>query len=81
MPVLGLYRAIRVATAFAVLPDGDVIVGGFFTTAGGISANRIARYNPATGVWSALGSGVEGATSASVLALSVRQVGVVIVGG
>jgi hypothetical protein len=46
--------------ALAVLPGGDVIAGGLFTTAGGVSANGIARYNPSTGVWSALGAGTNG---------------------
>ncbi len=44
------------------LPGGDVIVGGFFTGAtsgvGTVSANRVARYYIATGVWTGLGTGV-----------------------
>ncbi|MBX9736402.1 MAG: immunoglobulin domain-containing protein, partial [Phycisphaerales bacterium] len=63
--------------ALAVLPGGDVIVGGDFTTAGGVAANRIARYNPSTGVWSALGSGMNN----SVSALAVLPGGDVIPGG
>ena len=63
--------------ALAVLPEGDVIVGGNFTTAGGVVANRIARYNPTTGVWSSLGSGTNG----SVSALAVVPSGDVFVGG
>lgn len=62
----------------AVLPGGDVIVGGDFTTAGGVPANRIARYNPTTGVWSALGSGTNNFV---VSALAVLPGGDVIVGG
>lgn len=50
--------------ALKVLPDGDVLVGGEFTAAGGVPANRIARCNPTTGVWSALGSGLNGAVGA-----------------
>jgi len=67
----------------AVLPDGDVIVGGNFTNAGGVPANNIARYNPATGVWSALGSGVSSANFATPLAkaLAVLPSGDLIVGG
>jgi hypothetical protein len=42
-------------TAIAV-SGRDVYVGGQFTTAGGISANRIAKWNGTS--WSALGSGV-----------------------
>jgi hypothetical protein len=36
--------------------NGDIHAGGFFTTAGGVSANRIAEWNGST--WSALGSGM-----------------------
>jgi uncharacterized protein (DUF849 family) len=64
-------------TALAVLPGGDVIVGGFFTTAGGVAASNIARYNPTTNTWAALGSG----TNSDVFALTVLPGGDVIVGG
>ncbi|MFN7785134.1 MAG: hypothetical protein ACK5QR_02165 [bacterium] len=60
--------------AFLGVPVG---AGGFFTTAGGVSANRIARYNPSTGVWSALGSG----TNDGVFTLAVLPGGDVIAGG
>lgn len=40
------------------LPDGDLIVGGDFTSAGGIPARRIARWNGAS--WAALGTGIDG---------------------
>jgi uncharacterized protein (DUF849 family) len=63
--------------ALAVLPGGDVIVGGSFTIAGGVAANYIARYNPSSGVWSALGPG----TNIDVYALAVLPGGDVIVGG
>ena len=43
----------------------DLYVGGKFTTAGGVSANRIAKWDGST--WSALGSGMNG----SVYALAV----------
>src|SRR4030095_1425644 len=39
--------------------NGDMIAGGSFITAGGVSANRIDRWNGTT--WNALGSGVSGA--------------------
>ncbi|HMN41252.1 MAG TPA: hypothetical protein PKE29_10430, partial [Phycisphaerales bacterium] len=42
--------------ALFVATNGDLIVGGHFTTAGGVSANDIARFNGTT--WSALGSGI-----------------------
>ncbi len=63
--------------ALAVLPDGDVIVGGEFSTAGGVPASRIARVNPNTGVWSALGSGI----NATAWDVAVLPGGDVIVGG
>jgi hypothetical protein len=42
----------------AVLPNGDLVAGGYFNTAGGTPARNIARWNGA--VWSPLGSGVVG---------------------
>ncbi len=63
--------------ALAVLPGGDVVVGGTFTTAGGNAASNIARYNPRTGVWSAMGAGANRIVSA----LVVLPDGDLIVGG
>jgi hypothetical protein len=61
-----------------VVPGGDVIAGGGFITAGGVTANGIARYHPGTGTWSALGTGT---TSSVVRALAVVPGGEVLVGG
>lgn len=44
-------------TGLAVAPNGDLYAGGFFTTAGGITANRIAKWNGSA--WSALGTGAD----------------------
>lgn len=63
--------------ALALLPDGDIIVGGNFTTAGGQPASNIARWSPATQTWSALGSGVNNI----VRSLTVLPSGDVIAGG
>lgn len=41
-----------------LLPDGDVLVGGYFATAGGVTANNVARYHPTTDTWSAMQGGV-----------------------
>jgi hypothetical protein len=64
-------------TSVAVIPGGDVIAAGFFSSAGGVPANNIARYNPATNTWSPLGSGANN----KVNALAVLPNGDVIVGG
>jgi hypothetical protein len=39
-----------------VVSGGDVYAGGFFTTAGGVAANYIAKWDGSS--WSALGSGM-----------------------
>jgi len=46
-------------------------VGGYFTTAGGIAANRIARFDTSTGAWSALGSNGGNGVSGGVRALAL----------
>ena len=38
----------------------NVYAGGYFTTAGDVSANYIAKWNPNTSIWSALGNGLTG---------------------
>jgi hypothetical protein len=57
-----------------MLPNGDLVAGGAFTTAGGVSANRIARWNGSS--WAPLGSG-----AAEVLALAVLPNGDLVAGG
>jgi hypothetical protein len=37
--------------------NGDIVAGGYFTTAGGVPANKIARWNGTT--WSAMGLGFD----------------------
>jgi hypothetical protein len=59
----------------AVLPNGDLIAGGTFTTAGGVAAANIARWDGAA--WSPLGSG----TSGSVYALLAGPNGDLVAGG
>jgi len=61
--------------ALANAANGDLLVGGTFTTAGGAPASRIARWNGST--WSALGTGVDG----DVHALAVMPNGDVFAGG
>ncbi len=67
----------RPPNSIATLPGGDVIVGGLFTNAGGVPVNNIARYNPVTGQWSALGAGTNGVVNA----VAVLTNGNVLVGG
>ena len=72
-------------SALAIDGSGRVYVGGSFTQAGGVSANRVARFDPATNSWSALGTGaqngVSGGSFPSVYALAVDGSGRVVVGG
>ena len=52
-------------SALAVLPNGDLVAGGSFTSAGGVSTNRIARWDGST--WSPLGSGMDDTVAALVV--------------
>jgi len=67
--------------SLAVLPDGDLIAGGTFGTAGGTAANNIARWDGAQ--WHALGDGVQTVLPdrPSVHALSVLPDGDLLVAG
>ena len=55
------------ANALALLPNGDLVAGGSFTTAGGNNLNRIARWNGT--VWSGFADGI----GATVNALAVSR--------
>ncbi|HEX6811854.1 MAG TPA: hypothetical protein VF384_09560 [Planctomycetota bacterium] len=61
--------------AIVEMPNGDIVIGGWFTTAGGVSANKIARWNGTA--WSALGSGMD----SNVHALTALPNGDLIAGG
>lgn len=61
--------------ALAVLPNGDLVAGGDFATAGGVAANGIARWNGSA--WAPLGTGVVG----QVRALAVQSNGHIVAGG
>jgi hypothetical protein len=74
---IGMPQTSHEVDAACVLPNGNIIAGGYFTTAGGLDANHIAMFNPTSGTWSALGTG----TSSEVHALAVDSNGDVIVGG
>lgn len=79
--VPGMNAGIYVTTMWD--PDGTgpqpprLVVGGQFTTAGGIAANRIAQWDPATGAWSAMGTGMD----SYVLSLAAMPDGTLIAGG
>src|SRR5207247_1980432 len=61
--------------ALAVLPNGDLVAGGYFIAAGGVSARNIARWNGST--WAPLGTGV----NSEVYALAVLPYGGLAAGG
>jgi hypothetical protein len=63
--------------ALAIDDSGNVYVGGQFDSAGGKSANCVAKWNPNTGVWSGFGSGTNG----EVDALAIDDSGNVYAGG
>jgi len=64
-------------TVYAIVidPSGNLYAGGYFTTAGGVTVNNIAKWNGSS--WSALGSG----TSASVRVLAIDPSGNLYAGG
>ena len=66
-------------SAFAKLPNEDLVAGGKFTIAGGRSVNRLARWDGSS--WSPLGTGVAGSGSATVDALVVLANGDLVAGG
>ncbi len=59
-------------SAVVALPNGDLVAGGRFTTAGGVPALNVARWNGSS--WSALGSGV-GNQTGDVTSLAVMPNG------
>ena len=60
-------------TSLALDPNGDLIVGGTFTSAGVTPASKIARFNFAGSTWSAYGSGIGGAVGTFVYTLGMFQ--------
>ncbi|MBN2384031.1 hypothetical protein JXQ70_14240 [bacterium] len=71
---IGLYSSDYV-NALAVDDSGNLYAGGHFTTAGGVTANRIARWDGSS--WSALGSGLNDTADA----LAVDESGNLYAGG
>ena len=67
-------------SALAVASDGTLYAGGFFTTAGGVPANRVARWDGSS--WAPLGSGISsGGMYYWVGALAVGSDGTLYAGG
>jgi hypothetical protein len=66
--------------AIAFAANGDVYIGGTFTTIGGVTYNRVARYTPSTDTFDTLGGASPGVNSV-VKALAVSKDGYVYVGG
>jgi hypothetical protein len=61
------------ATVSAIAVSGNSIyVGGHFTTAGGVAASSLARWDASTGQWSAVGTGA-GGVDGDVQAISIWQ--------
>ncbi len=56
------------------ISGSDVYVGGYFTTAGGVTAYNIAKWDGLGGQWSALGSGTDCVCDVSALAISGSDV-------
>jgi N-acetylneuraminic acid mutarotase len=71
--------------ALAIDGQGRVYVGGRFAQAGEVSANNVARFDPQTNTWSALGTGANNGVSDTsfserVNALAIDRQGRVYVG-
>lgn len=66
--------------ALVAAADGSIYVGGRFSAVAGVPATNIARYDPSTNMWSALGSGIDGST-AIVYDLAIGPSGDLYVGG
>jgi hypothetical protein len=65
--------------ALTTLPNGDLVAGGAFSSAGGVSASNIARWDGAS--WSALGPGIGGTFTPTVVTLAVLSNGDLMAGG
>ena len=65
--------------AWATTPSGDLIAGGFFTSAGGFPANRIARWDGEA--WHPLGAGLGSRINDEVRAVATAPSGDVYAGG
>ncbi|WP_156109046.1 two-component regulator propeller domain-containing protein [Hymenobacter sp. APR13] len=69
----------RCIKSLALDGNDNLYAGGDFTTAGGISANNIAKWNGTT--WTALGAGLTGTSIACVDAVAIDNNGILYAGG
>ena len=68
----------QAVNALAVLPDGDLLVGGEFYAFGDATLDRIARWNPGSGMWSSVGPDFG---NGEVHTITVSENGEALVGG
>ncbi len=70
-------------SVLTLMPTGELVVGGLFRTAGGITVNQIAMWNFTTSTWSGLGTGLTPSSSSvnNVRAIATTAAGDVYVGG
>ncbi len=73
--------SLGIVNALAIDRQGRLYVGGTFLQAGGVSANGVARFDPTTNTWSALGTGTQNGVSGTVNALAIDGSGRVVAGG
>jgi hypothetical protein len=69
-----------IVRGIAVAPNGNVVLVGDFTHAGGVACAGIAIWNPTTATFSALGAGLTGGGTSGI-AVVIDKAGNVIVGG
>ena len=67
--------------AIAIDSNNNVYVGGYFTIAGGVSANYIAMWNPTTSTWSTLNDGDYNGVDYQVEAIAIDSNNNVYIGG
>lgn len=70
-------------SAYCITEDseGNIYVGGAFTTAGGVTVNRFAKHTISSGDWAALGSGTVGFSGGSVWSMVCLPDNKIIMGG
>jgi hypothetical protein len=83
-PATGAWYALGAGTngevfSLTARSDGSLVAGGAFTTAGGATVNRVARWNGTA--WSAFGTGITGNVNMHVNALAEDGNGNLVAGG